>query len=220
MTRGETMQITARNTGTAALATPDAPLWQGVPAATITLMGTPVALQPSGFVVNTFREAKIGKVAQLACKAAHNGEELAIFLEWKDPEADDNLSDNNRFPDGAAVMFPLKGDATLMTMGSDEQPVNAWHWKANLPDRVANNIATGFGNTYVTKEVGIRAAARHSDGRWQLVLTRKIAFAGTNSISLAPGVPLKIAFAVWEGSNGERAGLKSFSPEWHTLLLA
>ena len=214
------MLITARNAGSAPFAAPDAALWQQLPATTISLMGTPVAMQPSGFVVNTFRDQKIGVVPKLLCKAAHNGSALALYLEWSDQQPDTSLSDNDRFPDGAAVMFPLKGDATLMTMGSEQQPVNAWHWKANHPKQVNNNIATGFGSTYVTKDVGITASAKHSNGRWQLVLSRTINFSGSNSISLALNQPIKIAFAVWEGSNGERGGLKSFSPEWHTLLLA
>ena len=39
------------------------------------------------------------------------------------------------------------------------------------------------------------------------------------AVQLAPGGAVKIGFAVWEGSNGERAGVKSFSKEWRELAL-
>jgi DMSO reductase family type II enzyme heme b subunit len=39
------------------------------------------------------------------------------------------------------------------------------------------------------------------------------------TVALAPGAVSKIAFAVWQGSDQERAGLKAFSPDWQELEL-
>jgi hypothetical protein len=36
---------------------------------------------------------------------------------------------------------------------------------------------------------------------------------------LAPGERTGFALAVWEGSNGERAGIKAFSGDWRELRL-
>jgi DMSO reductase family type II enzyme heme b subunit len=38
-------------------------------------------------------------------------------------------------------------------------------------------------------------------------------------IQMAAGETAKVAFAVWEGASGERAGLKAYSPVWHELAL-
>ena len=43
--------------------------------------------------------------------------------------------------------------------------------------------------------------------------------AEAESIQLRVVEPFKVAFAVWEGSNGERGGIKSFSPSWHDVTL-
>ncbi len=38
-----------------------------------------------------------------------------------------------------------------------------------------------------------------------------------SAIQIAPGQTLRTTFAVWEGSNLERAGIKAFSPAWLEL---
>jgi DMSO reductase family type II enzyme heme b subunit len=38
-------------------------------------------------------------------------------------------------------------------------------------------------------------------------------------VSLTPGTASKVAFAVWQGGNQERAGIKAFSPDWQELQI-
>ncbi len=59
------------------------------------------------------------------------------------------------------------------------------------------------------------------NGAWAVVFARPLAVPELKdeAVQLAPGKPVKIGFAVWEGSNGERAGVKSFSKEWRELTL-
>ena len=56
---------------------------------------------------------------------------------------------------------------------------------------------------------------------WSIVFIRPLAVPEQKdeAVQLAPGKAVKVGFAVWEGSNGERAGLKSFSKEWRELAL-
>jgi DMSO reductase family type II enzyme heme b subunit len=38
-------------------------------------------------------------------------------------------------------------------------------------------------------------------------------------VALEAGKSVKVAFAVWDGASGERAGIKSFSKQWQELTL-
>src|SRR3989304_183616 len=61
-----------------------------------------------------------------------------------------------------------------------------------------------------------QARGRWLDGRWEVVFARPLQADG-EGVRLAPGKAAKVAFAVWEGSSQERAGIKSFSKRWQGL---
>ncbi|NIY14956.1 MAG: nitrite oxidoreductase, gamma subunit, partial [Nitrospinaceae bacterium] len=66
-------------------------------------------------------------------KAATNGKEIAIHLEWIDPTRDDIMVQSQQYKDQAAVMFPLNpAGEFVITMGGEEadKRVNIWQWKA------------------------------------------------------------------------------------------
>jgi DMSO reductase family type II enzyme heme b subunit len=202
------------------LAKPDADIWQQAAKARIQLAGAPLQMQPTEFIKASFAEQDVGKISEVHFRALHNNEVIALRLEWADPNQDIDIDDNDRFPDGAAVMFPFKGDAPLVTMGSKEQPVNAWHWRADRVGEARNNVAAGFGSSRVTSGAEIATSAHYCEGRWQLVFVRQLQRPDINTtVQFGAGQTIKIAFAVWEGSNGERGGLKAFSPQWHELSL-
>ena len=202
------------------LSEPGADIWQQADRIKISLVGVPLSLQPTDFIKNSFRDQQIGATTELQFSALHNGEVIALRLEWADPTRDTDLDDNDHFPDGAALMFPFRGEAPLVTMGSKEQPVNAWHWRADREGVARNNIAVGLGSSRVTSRAEITTSAQHENGRWQVVFLRQLQRQGVDTtVQFSAGQNIKIAFAVWEGSNGERAGLKAFSPAWHELSL-
>lgn len=214
------MQVTHRPIAADELLRPDAKAWLDAKAEPIDLIGVPAALQPTDFIVKSWTGKPVGAVTSLRFSALHNGELIGLRLEWADPSRDVDIDDNDHFPDGAAVLFPFEADAPLILMGSPEKPVNAWHWRADREGKARNNVATGIGSTRVTKGAEIRTSARYHDGRWQLVFLRALQRRGVEStVRLAPGQTTQIAFAVWEGSNGERGGLKSFSPRWRELSI-
>jgi DMSO reductase family type II enzyme heme b subunit len=214
------MKVASRSIKAAELAEPDASIWQTVQDEVVTLIGVPVGLQPSGFIIGDWIDKKFGQTPEVQVRALHNNEVIALRLEWADPSPDLDIDDNDHFPDGAAVLFPFKDDAPIISMGSVEQPVNAWHWRADRKGVARNNVAAGFGSSRVTKGAQITTSARYHNGHWQIIFMRPLQVAGVDTtIQLSPGQATKIAFAVWEGSNGERAGLKAFSVEWHELIL-
>ena len=60
------------------------------------------------------------------------------------------------------------------------------------------------------------ARSRWYRGRWQVVFSRPMSVPG-DAVRLSVNKAAKVAFAVWEGSSQERAGLKSFSKGWQEL---
>jgi hypothetical protein len=71
------------------------------------------------------------------------------------------------FLDGAAMMFPLDGEATTsIFMGSRGRPVNIWYWKAG--NQVQNLFAKGFGTLTRASIQDVTGkgvyAQRHLDG--------------------------------------------------------
>jgi steroid C-25 hydroxylase gamma subunit len=203
------------------LGDPGHAIWSGSEVEVVELAPTPQGLQPAAYLMVAPRAQPVGRVREVRARALHNGSDIAIHLEWQDPASDVAPSDNDAFPDGASLLFPLHGDAPLLSMGSEEQPVAAWFWRADWPDHARANVSHGLGTTRVIDDRSIATAASWRDGRWRLVFRRalRVAPAPEGSIPISVGDTLKVAFAVWEGSNGERGGLKSFSPNWYSLTL-
>lgn len=65
-------------------------------------------------------------------KAATNGKEIAVHLEWIDPSRNDIMVQSQQYKDQAAIMFPVNqsGEEPPFTMGGEGERVNIWQWKA------------------------------------------------------------------------------------------
>ena len=65
-------------------------------------------------------------------KAATNGKEIAVHLEYNDATRNDIMVQSQQYKDQAAIMFPVNqsGDEPPFTMGGDGERVNIWQWKA------------------------------------------------------------------------------------------
>jgi DMSO reductase family type II enzyme heme b subunit len=181
---------------------------------------TPAENQNSRYVQLWAQERPYGKLGSLSVRSAHNGKDIAFLLEWADSTQNVNYLDG-KSPDGTGILFPLKGDAPLATMGSESQPVNAWFWRADLGEAAENLTATGLGALERAGDGQIAAGSKWEGGTWRVVLTRPLAAGGQteHAVQLEAGKSVKVAFAVWDGDLGERAGLKSFSQGWLELEL-
>jgi DMSO reductase family type II enzyme heme b subunit len=197
---------------------PAASAWDKVPAETIAMGGTPLAQQPSRYIRTAWADRPIGSVRSLTVRSAHNGKEVFFLLEWRDDTQNTDYVGRD-FPDGAGVLFPLSGDAPLNTMGSEGQPVNAWFWRADFEDGAKNITASGIGTVEQSETSAVAARGQWKDGAWRVVFARPLTVAGNQAVALEAGKSVKVAFAVWEGSSGERAGIKSFSKRWQELTL-
>lgn len=202
---------------TRTLLNPAAQQWAKVQPEEISLGGTLVQQQPSQYVRTVWAGKPVGAVRFLKVQAAHNSKDILFRLEWPDETQNKDHGDGSVFPDAAGILFPLNGDAPLRSMGSPEAPVNAWYWRANLPEEEAQNlIARGLGTVEETPRSLTQARACRVDGRWVVVFARPLSTDG-DGVQLTPKKSTKVAFAVWEGSSQERGGLKSFSKTWREL---
>jgi len=196
--------------------------WDNIPGEPLKMDATPLANQPSEYIKASRDEKQIGKVRSLMVQTAHNGSDIFFRLSWADPSQNVDITDNNIFPDGCGILIPVSGgDPPIDEMGSKDNPVNAWFWRADFKDQPRNTIARGLGTTQFSKTCPIQTKSVWGNGAWAVVFVRPLAVPELKdeAVQLAAGQAVKIGFAVWEGSNGERAGVKSFSKEWRELAV-
>lgn len=198
---------------------PGADLWHKAGAERLALIETPVCLQPTAAVRNTWSTRRIGAVDRVQVSPLHNGKVLAFRLEWRAPS--ENRTDTDMFPDAAAVIFPVTAGAPLITMGAPGAPVNAWYWRADADTQGRHVLAEGLGSSRTPDLSLVRTHGLWKGGTWRVVIARPLRVAGPERYAqFAPGEATQFAVAVWEGSNGERGGIKSFSGGWRGLELA
>jgi len=204
-----------------ALLNPDAPEWDR-PAETIELDPSPLETQPSDYVIVAWEGRDYGRVKQVRVRQLHNGQALFFLLEWDDPHKDTEITDIDTFTDAAAVIFPTRGDAPLLVMGSEDQPVNVWFWRADW-EQPRSVGAVGHSTTVRYPGETLAAASVWRDGVWRVVIGRLFEVTQTSPEptaempELAPGTSVKVSFGVWEGSTQERGGIKAISQVWHEL---
>lgn len=216
------MRCTKIDASRARLLDPLASEWKNIPEETLKLDATPLANQPSAYIRASRDPAKIGKVRSLNVRVAHNGSDIFFRLSWEDANRNVAITDNDVFPDGCGILMPLDGgDPPIDEMGGKDAPVNAWFWRADLKDVPRNFVARGLGTTVMSKRCAVESRSAWNDGVWTVVFARALAVPERRdeTAQLAAGRPVKVGFAVWEGGNGERAGVKSFSKEWRELVL-
>lgn len=200
----------------ATLLDPSSREWNGLPRSGLALEPTPILAQPSHYIQEKWKDVPYGLIKKLEVRAAHNGERLYFHLSWTDATGDEAVSDTDQFTDAAAILFPVNGDAPLQSMGSPQAPVSAWYWRPDSEEPLSI-AAQGTGTTRRTQDPELGAAGVHEGGGWSVVLRRKLASQVPEDVSLAPGMSGKVGFAVWQGSNQERGGLKAVTLDWEPL---
>jgi len=203
---------------TTTLLEPHADAWGAIGDERIELDMVPLVLQPSEYVQVKWKTLPYGQIPHVLVRAAHNREALFFRLRWHDPTHDLFIDDAANFPDQAGVMLPIGEDAPISEMGLPDQPVNMWLWRADM-DTPLYVTATGRGTSMRHHESPLLGSAVHEDGGWTVVIARpfNVPLASQYVVPLAPGMSHKCTFAVWQGSNKERGGLKAHGPIWQPL---
>jgi DMSO reductase family type II enzyme heme b subunit len=186
------------------LLNPSTRQWERAPRTHVALRGTEPSAQPSSYVRSAWAGKHVGAVRSLSVQAAHNRQTLFFRLEWADLTHNPDYGDGSVFPDAAAVLFPEDGEAPLYRMGAPAAGIAAWYWRANHQDFGEALVFRGFATEERQSAPLVLNSASWVDGRWHVVIGAPFATVQAD----------KVAFAVWEGSNQERAGLHSHSQEW------
>ena len=159
--------------------------------------------------------------APLYFRVAADAENLYIRLRWPDDSTDAQIS-AGRFADAAAVQFALVGRTeTSFMMGTPQAPVNIWYWNAG--EAQAQNLAAGgFGHHHRGERLagpgGCRSHGRRGIGWW--VVSRALTTSGEHQVAVAGGDDVHLTFAVWQGDEAQRDGLKRTSTDWITVTSA
>jgi DMSO reductase family type II enzyme heme b subunit len=165
----------------------------------------------------------------VSVSAVYNGTHIAFLLTWRDATQDVAKPGGlDVFPDAVAVQFPVsRAQLPYICMGTVDNPVNIIYWRAGVG--VETLVAgAGYGlspqqrealglQTTPTSPVEllpdsaqvVQAYAVYKDGAWYVVLIRPLGSVHPLMSSLADD--FSAAFATWDGSKGERGGLKATS---------
>lgn len=82
----------------------------------------------------------------------------------------------------------------------------------------ANAAGLGTVTSQAAEKQNVEGMSHYENGVWRLQLVRALQTADTEDVPLRPGKRGSVAFAVWNGSTGDRNGQKSVSI-WNTLIL-
>ncbi len=200
-------------------ADPAAPLWDGLP-------GRTFVAAPQRTIRLDDRKANEALATAaprpLEVRAASDGRDLAVAVDWSDDSEDRARSDaTDAFGDGAALAVPLRFGAGLrlpyVGMGDDDMSVALYLARAGAEGTTTREaVAAGFGSLTRADLGGFHAAMRYDRARkaWRAVFVRALA-AGASDLrrGLVP-----FALAVWDGARHERGGNKALTG-WKLLRL-
>lgn len=174
---------------------------------TVSLIPAPTATQPGGYIPKAYadRSAAVTPKADLNVEAVGNG--WKITLSWSCAQAVKDISkETDKFLDACALLVPVVADAPWISMGEPGKGVEGILWRADRA-QVWQMKAEGLG----TMERGTapkdwKVSGQWINGQWQVIFELpEWALLSQHK---------QLAFAIWQGSGQERAGLKSLSPGW------
>ncbi len=122
----------ARTTAPVPADDPWSGVWDGAPAREV-----PLSVQ------NLVPPFGGGVVDGVVVRALFDDERIYLSLEWSDPAAEAEVNATEAFSDAAALQFPaIPGSTPPYTMGSEDEPVNIWQWKAVWQHDIDEGFAT------------------------------------------------------------------------------
>lgn len=181
-------------------------------------------------------------VKSVKISGVQNGSEIGLLLEWSDSSMENKIEISATHTDQAALMFPLYPGEELpsITMGSENEIVNIWQWRAiwdsasyarprggNRNSNVLSPVdirrspvedltAAGYSTLTTQDEQSVSGSGIWQDKIWRVVFKRSLENADNADVQFKNSTVM--AIAVWNGSNRERNGQKGVS-NWILLRL-
>ena len=223
--RAENTVIKAEQVEGALPATPDDEKWQTLPPTTFYLIPQMIAKERYFTPSND----------TMTVRAAFNDKDIVLLLEWDDrtksipgDETAKSIAEDELTEDAVAVQLPVKVpegmEKPYFGMGDASHPVNIWQWKSgskDAPESVHLMNAMGFGQIEPRDvEAGlVTATGTYHKGTWKVVMKRPLLTSDAeNDLQFQEGQFIPIAFAAWDGSNGE-SGSKHTMTTWYWILI-
>jgi len=113
----------------------------------------------------------------------------------------------NAYPNATADFYPFQDDPTFYSGRAAGNLLS----KTTRSTPVENLVAGGFGTLTTAEQQMVSGKGVWRDGRWYVLFARDLKVSGVRYAQFTPGRTSNVAFAVWDGSQGERDGLKSVS---------
>ena len=191
---------------------------------------------------------RAGAANEVWLRAAHDGEQLLLQLEWADGSRDERPRPEAVLGDGVAVQFARTEEPPLFAMGSTDAPVAIWRWQTFDPKSAAGqlDLTSSWPHTGIDVPIGVRSpaargeaievtgvgtasgavgsgrplqvAARWRDDRWTVTFRRALHAGGPDEVDFKLGTPTLFALAVWNGSLDPNVASKVITT-WHVLEL-
>ncbi len=116
-------------------------------------------------------------------------------------------SGSDRYPDTAVDDYPSPADPLYQPARSLGNALA----QTEHASPVENLIAAGFGTLTTAAVQDVVGAGSWRDGRWRALFARDLVSMGEGHAEFAPGRDAMVAFAVWDGDEGDRNGQKSIA---------
>jgi len=156
-------------------------------------------------------------VQDLSVQALFDDEELALRLTWNDRF--ENAGQGEEPADRVSVLFSARqleaGKKPYFLMGDRQRPVDSWQWSADAG--IETFLARGT-NELTPRASPVRGQGAFSNGRYQVVLRRRLRADQDDEVEFSPGRMTPIAWNVWNGQDGEVGRQRAIS-RWYYLLL-
>ena len=184
---------------------PNSPLWTSVPESEFKL--SPQVHWPERIQEVTVKSVKV--------KGLHDGQNVALLVEYEDPTEDPK--------DAAAVEFMVGDKKAHFAHGQkmtqvEGGPVNIWFWKKEN-GQALDMSAKGFKTLTTQDKQDVKATGSWSGGSWKVVFTRALKTEDEEDVQIEPGEWRSVAFAFWDGAvvDGlvkEKGSQKAVSSWW------
>lgn len=174
---------------------PAAAAWNSAPASEFPM--SPQVHWPNRIQEVTVKSVKV--------RALHDGQQIAVLLEYEDPSQDPDDAAGLEFMVGDKKAHFAHGQPMAQVQGG---PVNIWFWKSK-DDKALDMNAQGFGSLKVQDQQDVKAKGVYQNGSWKVVFSRALSTPDVeHDTQIKPGDFINIAFAVWDGKKLESGDVK------------
>ncbi len=134
-------------------------------------------------------------VKSVKVKGLHDGQNLAILVEYEDPTEDPKDAAAVEFMVGDKKAHFAHGQPMLQVEGG---PVNIWFWKKEN-GKALDMSAKGFKTLKAQEKQDVKATGAWEGGSWKVVFSRALKTEDEQDVQIEPGEWRSVAFAFWDG---------------------